>query len=85
MTTLNVRNLEPEVKAKLRRRAAGHGRSMEEEARSILRAALAEEPADLRDLGERIRRRFAKIGGAELTLPEREAVRDPLLLGRDRR
>ena len=37
MAQLVVRNLEDEVKAKLRRRAAAHGRSMEEEVRAILR------------------------------------------------
>ena len=36
MAQLVVRNLDEEVKAKLRRRAAAHGRSMEEEVRAIL-------------------------------------------------
>ncbi len=33
MSTLTVRNIEPEIKDKLRLRAAAHGRSMEEEVR----------------------------------------------------
>jgi len=37
---LAIRNLDEDVKARLRIRAAQHGRSMEEEARSILRGAL---------------------------------------------
>jgi plasmid stability protein len=36
-----VRNLDDDVKAKLRVRAAEHGRSMEEEVRAILRHAVA--------------------------------------------
>ena len=39
MAQIVVRNLEDDVKEKLRRRAAAHGCSMEEEVRSILRAA----------------------------------------------
>lgn len=81
MSTLNIRNLEPGVKAKLRLRAARHGRSMEEEARNILRAALAQGDASAADLGERIRRRFAGLG-VELDVPAREAVREPPSFGR---
>ena len=44
MATMTIRNLEDELKARLRIRAAQHGRSMEEEARSILRSALNTEP-----------------------------------------
>lgn len=84
MTTLNIRNLEPGVKAKLRLRAARHGRSMEEEARNILRAALAQGDASAGDLGERIHRRFAGIG-LELDVPAREPVREPPSFGQARR
>jgi antitoxin FitA len=81
MSTLNIRNLDPSVKAKLRVRAARHGRSMEEEARNILRAALAQSEPGAADLGERIRRRFAAVGGVELEIPPREPVREPPKLG----
>ncbi len=40
MAQFIVRNLEDDVKARLKRRAARHGRSMEEEARHILRDAV---------------------------------------------
>jgi antitoxin FitA len=40
MGQLVVRHLEDEVKSRLKRRAARNGRSMEEEARDILRNAL---------------------------------------------
>ncbi len=47
MASLTIRNLEETVKARLRVQAARHGRSMEEEARHILRAAVGSEPAQL--------------------------------------
>lgn len=40
MAQLVVRNLEDEVKARLRKRAQRHGRSTEEEVREILRNAV---------------------------------------------
>jgi len=42
MATLTIRNLEDPLKSRLRLRAAARNRSMEEEARQILRAALQE-------------------------------------------
>ena len=44
-TTLTIRNLDEAVKQKLRLRAASHQTSMEAEARAILAASLAEQPA----------------------------------------
>ena len=70
MTTLTVRNIEPVIKDKLRMAAAAHGRSMEEEVRTILRNALAQ-PIASGGLGSRIHARFAALGGVDLDLPER--------------
>ena len=69
MAQFVVRHLEDEVKARLQRRAARHGHSMEEEARDILRDALKNEGAALRLLGSRIAERFARSGLVE-DLPE---------------
>ena len=44
MATMTIRNLDDDVKVRLRVQAAQHGRSMEEEARSILRSALSVKP-----------------------------------------
>jgi plasmid stability protein len=55
-----VRNLEEDVKARLKRRAARNGRSMEEEARHILRNAVKSENQPARRLGSRIAARFGK-------------------------
>jgi antitoxin FitA len=62
LAQLVVRNIEDEVKAKLRRRAAAHGWSMEEEVRAILRDAVKEEARPKVGLGTRIASRFAGIG-----------------------
>jgi plasmid stability protein len=62
MAQFIVRDLEDEVKARLKRRAERHGRSMEEEVRSILRNAAKEENRPLPNLGSRIAARFAKTG-----------------------
>ena len=70
MSTLTIRNLEPGIKDKLRLAAAAHGRSMEEEVRTILRSVLAQ-PAPTTGMGERLRARFAALGGVELELSTR--------------
>ena len=71
MGTLTVRNLDDDLKSRLRSRAAERGRSMEEEVRVILRDVLTSEPAP-GGLGSRIARRFADGAGAGLDLPVRD-------------
>jgi plasmid stability protein len=61
MAQLVVRNIEEALKERLRRRAKRHGRSMEEEARDILRQAVAVE-GPRGGLGSEIAARFAKLG-----------------------
>lgn len=53
-----VRNLEPEIKRRLQKRAARHGRSMEDEVRDILRNAVKDAEA-AGGLGTDIARLFA--------------------------
>jgi antitoxin FitA len=62
MAQFVVRHLEEEVKARLKRRAQRHGRSMEEEVRQILRNAAKLSDKALPKLGTRIAARFAKTG-----------------------
>jgi plasmid stability protein len=76
MPTLTIRQLDEKTKTRLRVRAAHHGRSMEEEAREILRSALRCSPAAKENLSEAIRRRFAAFGGLELALPRRDFIRE---------
>lgn len=76
--SLNIRRLDPALKERLRLRAAQHGRSMEAEARVILREALMDtQAASGAELVAAIRRRFAPLGGVELDPPPREAGREP--------
>ena len=77
MASITIRNLEDDVKTRLRRRAAGHGRSMEEEARVILADAVSREAAPERGLGTAIHELFKPFGGVELELPPREPMRPP--------
>lgn len=77
MGSITIRRLDDEIKERLRRRAASHGRSMEDEVREILRISLAKEDGEPGNLAERIRSRFEPLGGVELELPEREPAREP--------
>ena len=81
MATMTIRNIDDKLKARLRVQAAIHGRSMEDEARDILRAALSVEPVRGRSLVEAIRARIEPLGGVDLDLPVREPIRDPVDLG----
>ncbi|RAR62776.1 plasmid stability protein [Onishia taeanensis] len=69
MASITIRNLDEQLKAQLRMKAARHGHSMEEEVRTILRTAL--NPPQAKGLGSRIRERFAEAGGIELDVPPR--------------
>lgn len=73
MAQFVVRNLEEDVARKLKQRARRHARSMEDEVRHILRAAVQRRSDPPRKLGTRIARRFR---GAGLTadLPELRGV-----------
>ena len=77
MASITIRNLDAHTKARLRVRAAHRQRSMEEEARNILRTALAENDAAPHDLAAAIGARFRPLGGVDLALPAREPMREP--------
>ncbi len=82
MASITIRNLDAHTKARLRVRAAHRQRSMEEEARNILRTALAQDEDAPRDLGAAIGARFRSVGGLDLKLPAREPIREPPAVGR---
>lgn len=77
MASITIRNLDEQTKERLRVRAAHQGRSMEDEARNILRTAVARQTATPRNLAQAIRDRFGPLGGVELALPAREPMRKP--------
>jgi plasmid stability protein len=68
---LIVRQIENEVKDKLRQRAKRHGRSVEEEVREILRDATKREGKSRKLLGTEIARLFQRAG-----LKPGEEIRD---------
>ena len=71
MAQILVRNLEDQLKIRLQTRAKRHGRSMEEEARDILRNALHEDAAPKRKLGSEI---VALFSGHGIGLKEGEEI-----------
>ncbi|MEJ7900401.1 MAG: hypothetical protein WKF63_01050 [Thermomicrobiales bacterium] len=76
MSTMTIRNIDDDLKARLRVRAAENGRSMEAEVRDILSAALDRKQDEVRTIPEKglgtwIHELFAEIGGVELDIPKR--------------
>lgn len=69
MAQVVVRNLDDDVKQRLKKRAAAHGISMEAEIRIILANTLKEEKRSSLGLGSIISARFMKTGLDE-PLPE---------------
>jgi antitoxin FitA len=82
MASITIRNLEDDIKQRLRVRAAQHGRSMEEEAREILRREMGE-GAPARNLAAAIRARIAPFGGVDLAILPRESMREPPRFGQE--
>lgn len=82
MASITVRRLDADVKTRLRVRAAHRGRSMEEEAREILKAALRNQKTDRGNLANSIRARFASLGGVDLPDAPREPMRRPPRFGK---
>ncbi|MFC3530395.1 plasmid stabilization protein [Paracoccus mangrovi] len=76
MASITIRNLDDDIKRRLRVRAAEHGRSMEEEAREILRDVVGDTRPPL-NLAHSLRARVAKTGGVDLDIPARDAMRAP--------
>jgi len=77
MATITIRGLDDAVKKRLRVRAARHGRSMEAEAREILKIGVATGERE-RNLAEEIRALFEPLGGFDLPDFRDEPVGDPI-------
>jgi antitoxin FitA len=76
VATLLIRNVDDDLHARLKARAAAHRRSLEEEARTLLRAGLArtETETPREDLVSLARRLFGPLGGVDLDLPPRDSA-----------
>ncbi|MDP3261779.1 MAG: plasmid stabilization protein [Tabrizicola sp.] len=75
MASITIRNLDDDLKRRLRVRAAEKGHSLEEEAWEILCVALAPAGAS-KNLGQSIHDRFAALGGVDFLPVQREPGRE---------
>ncbi|RJR32560.1 MAG: plasmid stabilization protein [Desulfobacteraceae bacterium] len=82
MASLTLRNIDESLKASLRMSAAENGRSMEEEARQILKQFLLRKRS-FAGIGSRISRRFGAAGGVELPDMRRSDPRRPPTFSED--
>jgi plasmid stability protein len=73
MASLTIRNLDDDLKERLRVRAAQHGHSMEEEARAILRSAVG--GATGAELWRQSRKLFSGSKGVDFAPPRRDRDR----------
>ena len=77
MASITIRNLDDELKTRLRVRAAEHRRSIEDEVRIILRDTVNGGRAAPQDLVKFTRECFAPLGGVKLELPPRGQLDEP--------
>jgi plasmid stability protein len=77
MSRLIIKKPGKSLERKLRKRAAKHGRSIEEEALEILRSALGNERDRPENLWDAIRSLVEPLGGVDLELAPRESIREP--------
>ena len=77
MPKIVIDNLPDSVIRRLEQQAAACGRSTEEQARELLLIGIATASTKPGMLATKIRERFAKYGGVELELPEREFAPEP--------
>ncbi len=73
MAAVSIRNLDDEIKERLRMRAASHGRSMESEIRAILVDAVTQSD-ERRGMLLTLMERFGDLGGVDLEVPVRATL-----------
>ena len=77
MASITIRNLDESLKSRLRIQAAVHGRSMEDEARDILRVVLSCGEHAPTKVGTALHVLFKPLGGLELPETQRDSMREP--------
>ena len=77
MIDITIQNFDDDLKNRLQKRAEYYGRSLEEEAKEILRAVLTATALEPLNLTLAIERRFAQFGDFELPAIPREPLREP--------
>lgn len=77
MGLITIGGLDAKTEAALETRAQENGRTVSEEARAVLEAALEAEPVspkEMSNLADFIRDRVLRFGGEDLELPERRMM-----------
>jgi hypothetical protein len=82
MASLTIRNIDDSLKATLRMSAAANERSMEEEARQILKRFFLHRKC-AEGIGTRISKRFSEVGGIELPHVSRLLPRQSPIISND--
>ena len=75
MAGIEIPDLDNSLKSRLRDQAAMHGRSVEDEVRDILRAALSQPESEPTRLGSAINALFKPLGGLDLPTLSQEPIR----------
>jgi len=75
VTDITIVNIDDNIKNLLQQRASRNGRSLEEEAKEILRLALIENQKPPVNIVSMIEKRFAHLGDFELGEIKREPMR----------
>ena len=78
MASITIRNIDESLKSTLRMSAAANERSMEEEARQILKRFLLHKKCS-EGIGSRIAKRFSEVGGVEINQMPRSFPRQTSL------
>ncbi len=77
MASITIPDVDDGLESRLRTRATAHGRTLEDEARDILQAALDREPLRAGGLVASIRAKIAPLGGVDLPPIPRGPMREP--------
>lgn len=77
MNNITIQNLDDDLNYLLEKRAKYYGRSLEEEVKEILRAALIANIDQPLNLASAIDQRFAHLGDFKLPIIPRETMREP--------
>ncbi|NJL91108.1 MAG: plasmid stability protein [Coleofasciculaceae cyanobacterium SM2_1_6] len=77
MNSITIQNLDDDLNDRLEKRAKYYGRSLEEEVKEILRAALTANIEQPLNLATAIEQRFAHLGNFKLPNIPREPMREP--------
>jgi plasmid stability protein len=77
MAAITIRNIDDELKTRLRLQAAQHGCSMEQEVRHILQNAVAADQPQTLNFAQMVSKRFKGLNADDLPIPDRMPVRTP--------